>query len=267
MNYNLNPLYSFTVTSNQRTIKKRINRQQQYKNNDLYNLDLIYYKHLVLYPNFKSNDYKDYLNFKKNREIFKNGLHMYNNDIIPEFNYNDFDKVAEYPVIQSIFMLIFYVKTEKYIDFLNNTTVYNVNNIRIGLNDLKKYLNYEGLLKIISLIEDHFLILLEFKNIYIENKKINELLSIYKKDSDILKDPDSLKDYIENSKNIIKGMPNITATLNIPIKIKPEFKIYHMVYGIPPKLIYNDKYLYQINYLLQNNKSESDIINILESKK
>ena len=35
----------------------------------------------------------------------------------------------------------------------------------------------------------------------------------------------------------------------------------------PPKLIYNDKYLYQINYLLQNNKSESDIINILESKK
>ena len=90
---------------------------------------------------------------------------------------------------------------------------------------------------------------------------------LFIKDSDILKDPDSLKDYIENSKNIIKGMPNITATLNIPIKIKPEFKIYHMVYGIPPKLIYNDKYLYQINYLLQNNKSESDIINILESKK
>ena len=66
---------------------------------------------------------------------------------------------------------------------------------------------------------------MEFKNIYIENKKINELLSIYKKDSDILKDPDSLKDYIENSKNIIKGMPNITATLNIPIKkLNPNLK-------------------------------------------
>ena len=52
--------------------------------------------------------------------ILSSHLHMYNNDIIPEFNYNDFDKVAEYPVIQSIFMLIFII----FFSIIHNLYIY-----------------------------------------------------------------------------------------------------------------------------------------------
>ena len=132
-------------------------------------------------------------------------------------------------------------KINKLIDFSYNSD--NFNKIR----DSSKYV-LDGLKQTLSLVS---------KNQDLENK--NAILQI---DSNILKNPSLLKEYI-NDRNINVMPFQACETFNTAIEIKPWFKKYLIDYGAPKDGVFETGKLAEIvTYLIKEGTiTESDFIN------
>lgn len=90
---------------------------------------------------------------------------------------------------------------------------------------------------------------------YVENKELKSQLEEKSADSEILRDKDKLKEYIENMKtSSINYLFNFGTGTSIGLKLKPQYEIYIQRFGIPENGIFNPVYLGEILSDLEREK-------------
>jgi hypothetical protein len=93
----------------------------------------------------------------------------------------------------------------------------------------------------------------------IESKQIQ--FENYKKDSEILNDPEKLKEYLANLRSNVSELTNLNVNVK-KLEIKPEYLEYIKLYGVPYKTSFDPYLLQEIKDRLQSVNNDTNTLTI-----